>query len=59
MRGHFVLYYRPTHGATGSQNWAPIEKYMIFRNFWRKLSQLLLKILRITFDSHMRIIGSA
>ena len=45
---HDVLYNRPTHGATESQNWRPIEKCMVFRNFRRKLSQPLLKILRIT-----------
>ena len=28
---HGVLYYRPTHGTTVSQNWTPIEKCMIFR----------------------------
>ena len=46
---HGVLYYRQTHGTTESQNWRPIEKCRIFRNFRRKLSQPLLKILRITF----------
>ena len=46
---HGILYYRPTHGTTESQNWRPIEKCMIFRNFRRKFSQPLLRILRITF----------
>ena len=45
---HGVLYYRPARGAIESQNWRPTEKYMIFRYFRRKLSQPLLKILRIT-----------
>ena len=42
-----VLYYRPIHGTTEIQNWRP--KCIIFRNFRRKLSQPLLKILRIAF----------
>ena len=33
---HGILYYRPTHSTTESQNWRPIEKCMIFRNFNRK-----------------------
>ena len=48
-RYHGVLYNRLTPGTTESQNWKPIEKCTIFRNFRRKLSQPLLKILRIRF----------
>ena len=48
-RVHGILYYRQTHGATESQNWRPIKKCMIFRNFRKKLNQPLFKILRITF----------
>ena len=33
-----LLYCRLAYGATESQNWRPIEKCLIFRNFRRKLS---------------------
>ena len=46
---HGIPYYRPTHGATESQNWTSIHKCIIFQNFRRKLNPPLLKILRITF----------
>ena len=33
-----VLYSRFSHGVNENQNWKSFEKYLIFRNFGRKLS---------------------